>query len=68
MTPHFRYDKCVIILQLPHGGVGQVSRLTGAQKSIVSGQDLVCSPEEKVGYGKEGECPEKSTEGGQSER
>lgn len=58
----------MIILQLLHGGVGQVSRLTGAQKNIVSGQDSVCSPEEKVGYGKEGECPQKSTEGGKSER
>lgn len=51
MNPHFRY-KSEIILQLPHGGVGQVSRFTGAQKSRVSGQDLGMFPRGKSGVQK----------------
>lgn len=49
MSPHFRYDKSEIILQLPHGGVGQASRCPGAQKGHVRGQVLGMLPREKTG-------------------
>lgn len=44
MSPHFRYDKSEIILRLSRRGVGQMSRLTGAQKSNVSRQDWGVPP------------------------
>lgn len=63
MIPCFRYDKCVMILQLPHGGVGQVSRCTGAQKSIVSGQDLGMFPRGKSGVWKGRRMPREEYRG-----
>lgn len=63
MILHFRYDKCVIILQLPHGSVGQVSRLTGAQKSTVSGQDLGMFPRGKSGVWKGSRKPREEYRG-----
>lgn len=47
MSPYFRYDEPEIILQLPYGGVGQVSRFPGVQESSVSGQDLGVFPRGK---------------------
>lgn len=62
MSPHFRYDKSEVILQLPRGGVGLVSRCTGAQKGNVRGQVLGMFPRGKTGIWKEGERQEKGIE------
>lgn len=49
MSPHFRYDKSEIMLQLLHGGVGLVSRCTGAHKGNVRRQVLGLFPRGKTG-------------------
>lgn len=41
-----------MILQLPHKGVGQVSRISGAQENNVCWQDLGVYPEGKSGIQK----------------
>lgn len=52
MNAHFGYDESEIILQFPHGGVGQVSRYPGVQEIRVGGKDLGVYPRGKSGVWK----------------
>lgn len=52
MSACFRYDESEIILQFPHGGIGQVSRFPGVQESRVGRQDLGVYPRGKRGVWK----------------
>lgn len=62
MNPHSSPDGSEIMLQLSHSGVGQISQFTSAQESNVSGQHLGVFSKEKMGCGKEEECPGDSRE------